>query len=105
MIDRRSIIFVHGLGSNPDTTWQVATPAEAADATEDAASNSERSVNWVTDFLSEDIPLASRRDVRLLFYNYDSYYKRDSLDTRLATLGSDLLEHANEQIRASEVIR
>ncbi|KAK4193989.1 hypothetical protein QBC40DRAFT_344403 [Triangularia verruculosa] len=99
------VIFVHGLGSNPDTTWQAVRRAEAADTSEEAAPANERSVNWVSDFLPEDLPPAVRRDVRMFFYNYDSYWKRDAVHTRLTHHGNELLEHINGEICVSEAER
>ena len=78
--------------------------AEAADASEEAAPDNERLVNWVRDFLPEDLPTAIRRDVRMFFYNYDSYWKRDAVHTRLAHHGNELLEHINGEIRVSEAV-
>ncbi|KAK3357792.1 hypothetical protein B0T25DRAFT_499359 [Lasiosphaeria hispida] len=98
--DGVDIIFVHGLGSNPDTTWQA-----AADRPENQVPNSKRFVNWVSDFLPDDLFQATRRDVRIFHYNYDSYWKRDAVDTRLTKLGDELLEHINEKIRVSEAER
>ena len=62
-------------------------------------------MNWVSDFLPDDLLPAIRRDVRMFFYNYDSYYKRDAVYTRLTNLGNELLEHINGEIRVSEAVR
>ncbi|KAL1594246.1 Serine active site containing protein 1 [Nothophoma quercina] len=78
-----SVIFVHGLGSNPDTTWNL------------------KGSNWVRDFLPDDIPAASREDVRIFFYNYDSYWKRDAIETRLWRLGEGLVNSICSQIRVT----
>jgi len=73
-----------------------------ADAPEEALPDSERYVSWISDFLPDDLPQAARRDVRMFFYNYDSYWKRDAVQTRLWNLGNSLLEHINGEIRLSE---
>ncbi|KAJ4298025.1 hypothetical protein N0V90_005924 [Kalmusia sp. IMI 367209] len=78
------IIFVHGLGSNPDTTWG---PKDS---------------NWISQFLPTDIPVALHKDVRIFFYNYDSYWKRDAVQTRLRNLGESLLGDMNSGIRRTE---
>ena len=75
-------MFVHGLGSNPDTTWTAKAPGSSKDK-----------VCWVTDFLPEDIPPQMRDDVRLYFYNYDSFWKRDAVQVELVDLGEDLLQN------------
>jgi hypothetical protein len=66
--------------------------------------DSEPFVNWVSDFLPDDFPPVIRGDVRLFFYNYDSYWKRDAVHTRLTSLGNELLEHINGEIRASNAV-
>ena len=45
-----SIIFVHGLGSNPDITWKAKISAASPET-----SDSKDYVCWVTDFLPQDI--------------------------------------------------
>jgi hypothetical protein len=72
---------VHGLGSNPDTTWG---PKER---------------NWINNFLPQDIPITLRKDVRLFFFNYDSYWKRDAVQTRLWRLGESVVVGMCSQIR------
>lgn len=74
-------MFVHGLGSNPDTTWTAKAPGSSKDK-----------VCWVTDFLPEDIPPHKRDNVRLYFYNYDSFWKKDAVQTQLSDLGKDMLQ-------------
>ncbi|KAK3326908.1 hypothetical protein B0H66DRAFT_530896 [Apodospora peruviana] len=103
--NRSSIIFVHGLGSNPDTTWRVTKLAATVNTPEEAATDNAQFVNWVSDFLPIDILESTNTDVRIFFYNYDSYWKRDAVYTRLANLGNELLEHINEGIRMSEIER
>ncbi|KAK5651032.1 hypothetical protein OQA88_1501, partial [Cercophora sp. LCS_1] len=103
--DGFDIVFVHGLGSNPDTTWRAAKPIAAGNIPEEAAPDSERFVNWVSDFLPGDILPAGSTDVRIFFYNYDSYWKRDAVHTRLTNLGNELLEHINGRIHVSETER
>ncbi|KAF1922859.1 uncharacterized protein M421DRAFT_338260 [Didymella exigua CBS 183.55] len=78
------IVFVHGLGSNPDTTW------------------GRRESNWVNDFLTQDIPKVFHEDIRIFFYNYDSYWKRDAVQTRLWRLGKSLLDGMCSLIRGTE---
>lgn len=56
-------------------------------------------MNWVSDFLPNDLPTAIRKDTRIFFYNYDSYWKRDAVQTRLWNLGNGLLEHISGGIR------
>lgn len=102
--DRISLIFVHGLGSNPDTTWRARKSTNTSYRTEETPPNSEEYVNWVSDFLPSDLPPDVRTDARILFYNYDSYWKRDAVYTRLQTVGTHLLEHIDGQIRRSQPV-
>jgi hypothetical protein len=61
-------------------------------------------VTWVSDLLPEDLPTEVRNDTRIFFYNYDSYWKRDAVQTRLWNLGNGLLEHISAGIRRSEEV-
>ncbi|KAJ5902856.1 hypothetical protein N7495_003384 [Penicillium taxi] len=78
------IIFVHSLGSNPNTTWRARTSINTPDRTEPRQPNK------------------IRKDARIFFYNYDSYWKRDAVYTRLTSVGNSLLEHINGQIHQSK---
>ncbi|KAJ5393627.1 uncharacterized protein N7487_011268 [Penicillium crustosum] len=78
------IIFVHGLGSNPDTTWRARRSTNTLHPIEETRPNSEKYVNWVSDFLPSDIP------------------QRDAVYTRLQSVGTHLLEHIDGQIRQSK---
>jgi hypothetical protein len=101
MLKFSSIIFVHGLGSNPDTTWGARRPQNPVDQIEGTPSD-EQYVNWVKEFLPNDLPLEIRKEARIFFYNYDSYWKKDAVYTRLPTIGNNLLEHIDGQIHRSK---
>ena len=94
-----SIIFVHGLGSNPDTTWKLKNTAANSEMI-----NDEEYVCWVTDFLPHDIPPAVLQDLRVFFYNHDSFWQRDSVQTRLWNLGHNLLNQMSMGIRRTEEV-
>ncbi|KAF2155189.1 hypothetical protein K461DRAFT_319642 [Myriangium duriaei CBS 260.36] len=76
------IVFVHGLGSNPETTWGPLN-----------------STCWVRDFLPEDIPGYLRNDIRIYLYNYDSHFKRESVRARLRVFGENMLVHVQTELR------
>lgn len=99
-----SIVFVHGLGSNPDTTWRARRPASSPATNQDVPGENDSYVTWVRDFLPDDLPPSIREEVRMFFYNYDSYWKRDALDNRLTNLGSALLERIGGGIRKSDAV-
>jgi hypothetical protein len=102
-----SVVFVHGLGSNPDTAWQARRNATGDTKERPAVGSSlleEEDVCWVTDFLPEDIPLAIRENSRVFFYNYDSYWQRDAVQTRLGSLGHNMLQSINSEIRRTEEV-
>ena len=102
-----SIIFVHGLGSNPDTTWRtekVTPKPESERSTTDSATNDKEYVCWVTDFLPQDIPSAVREDIRVFFYNHDSFWQRDAVQTRLWNLGHNMLTRISTEIRGTEEV-
>ena len=77
---------MHGLGSNPDTTWGP------------------KGSNWVSDFLPHDIPLEFHKEIRIFFCNHDSYWKRDAVRTRLWRLGRSLVDGVCSQIRRTEEV-
>lgn len=104
MADTNSIIFVHGLGSNPDTTWRARKPTNFSGPTEETPSTRDQHVNWISDFLPDDLPPEVREGIRIFFYNYDSYWKRDAVFTRLQGVGNNLLQHIDTQIRRSKEV-
>lgn len=83
------VVFVHGLGAFPDSTWRkTKNPAD---------------IQWVRDLLPKDVEMA-----RLLFFNYDSTTYNDAPQKQLEDYASDLLlafhrsilrEHRTEKIR------
>ncbi|KAH7190668.1 hypothetical protein BKA60DRAFT_613127 [Fusarium oxysporum] len=85
------IILVHGLGSDPDTTWQKLAKNVSHNHT-DPASQGKQYVNWVSDFLCEDLPPEVRWHARVFFYNYDSYWTNDAVEERRSRLGHELFE-------------
>ncbi|MCJ1307315.1 hypothetical protein MMC25_000961 [Agyrium rufum] len=96
------IIFVHGLGSNPDTTWRARRVDPLQDKDVHPRYTDEQYVNWVSEFLPSDLSPTVRTDTRIFFYNYDSYWKRDALHTGLLELGGNLLEQVRTQLRQTE---
>ncbi|RYP91980.1 hypothetical protein DL770_001901 [Monosporascus sp. CRB-9-2] len=85
------IIFVHGLGSNPDTTWGARKLQQTAMGPAQTIPDGVTRRCWVEDFLPEDIPESQRQHVRVFFYNYDTSWKRDAVQTRLQNIRNDLL--------------
>ncbi len=62
-------------------------------------------MTWVSDFLPDDLRSDIRQDIRLFFYNYDTYWKRDALPERLSTLGHALLGRITSKIRTTDAVR
>ncbi|KAJ5160872.1 uncharacterized protein N7482_007876 [Penicillium canariense] len=89
------IVFVHGLGSNPDTTWSL--PVE-----DDKQSGNESSVRWIRDFLPDDILPTHRDNIRVFYYNHDTYFWRDAPQSDLETLALAMLSRIKSQIRRNE---
>lgn len=56
------------------------------------------------DYLPDDLPETVRRDTRIFFYNYESYWKRDAIDTQLWKLGNRLLEHIRSELHQAEEV-
>jgi hypothetical protein len=96
---------VHGLGSNPDTTWRARRVDPLQDEASRPQSTDDQYVNWVSEFLPSDLPPTVRKDTRIFFYNYDSYWKRDALHTGLSELGGNLLEQVRTKFRQAEEVR
>lgn len=94
-----SIIFVHGLGSNPDTTWKA-----KRSGTSPETSDNKDYVCWVTDFLPQDIRPEILQTLRVFFYNHDSFWQRDAAQTRLSNLGYNLLNLMSTEIRKTEEV-
>lgn len=97
------MVFVHGLSSNPDTTWR-ARPPRTDLANLKALDAGKQDVCWVTDLLLDDIAPAARRKTRLFFYNHDSYWQRDAVQTRLWNLAGNMLHHVRERIRRTQEV-
>jgi len=100
-----SIIFVHGLGSNPDTTWRARRVDPLQDEAARPRSTDDQYVNWISEFLPTDLPPTARKDTRIFFYNYDSYWKRDALHTGLSELGGKLFEQVKTKLRQTEEVK
>jgi hypothetical protein len=96
---------VHGLGSNPDTTWRARRVNPQQDKAARPRTTEDQYVNWVSEFLPCDLPPTVRKDTRIFFYNYDSYWKRDALHTGLLELGGNLLEQVKTKLRQTEEVR
>jgi hypothetical protein len=99
-----SVIFVHGLGANPDTTWTATLPPTEPAST-DEHDKTQRRVCWVTDLWIDDIPAEVRRKTRVFFYNHDSGWRRDGVQARLSTLAGRMLHELRgiTQVRQSRV--
>ncbi|KAJ8113785.1 hypothetical protein ONZ43_g5073 [Nemania bipapillata] len=95
-VDPGSLIFVHGMGSNPDTTWQGdAKPKptlQKAHPSQGIPIRKDQKINWITEFLYEDLPRDLQEDTRIFFFNYDSYWLRDAAERRRSQFGQDLFE-------------
>ena len=88
---------MHGLGSNPDTTWgATSTSHQPSDTVTDG--------RWVDQFLPEDIPEQLQQHVRIYFYNYDTYWKRDAVQTRLTNVGNNLLARLDSALRETDKV-
>ncbi|EXJ63310.1 uncharacterized protein A1O5_11631 [Cladophialophora psammophila CBS 110553] len=99
--DGVDIIFVHGLGSNPDSTWQARRSCDAGEQhrSEDVTDDL---VCWVMDLLIDDLPPTVRRKTRIFFYNHDSYWQCGAVQTRLWNLAGNMLHHLRGRIHHSE---
>ncbi|ETN44019.1 uncharacterized protein HMPREF1541_10884 [Cyphellophora europaea CBS 101466] len=88
--DGVDVVFVHGLGANPDTTWTATLPPTKP-AIPDEHDKTQERVCWVTNLWIDDIPAEVRRKTRIFFYNHDSGWRRDGVQGRLSTLAGRML--------------
>lgn len=114
--DGLDIIFVHGLGSQPDSTWRAQRPPPEKvkgfwsrfwlPHTHQPVQTLEiKYVFWVKDFLSSDLA-KDHVGTRMFFYNYDSAYYRDASEKRLKDLGTQMMSRiTSERQRSTEVCR
>jgi hypothetical protein len=88
-----SIIYVHGLGSDPISSWPIIPEAELEDAHIHDSKNT-RSISWVQDFLAGDLrewnPEA-RNSVRAYCYGYKSDWMVDEPVVRVDSLARGFL--------------
>ncbi len=91
------IIFVHGLGSQPDFTWRAEQRVEALALQYGNQRQQKEYVYWVKDYLIPDLASKSRRGIRLFHYNYDSAYYRDASEKRLQDLGDQLVSRISSR--------
>jgi hypothetical protein len=92
-----SIIAVHGLGSNPDTTWQSRTTVPL-----EGSSDQEIYPIWLRDFLPQDLQKDGFR-VRVMAFNHNTRWKTNALNKSLEDYGQDLLRELAEKRRSVEV--
>jgi hypothetical protein len=91
-----SVIFVHGLGSFPDSTWRKKDTSDLDPEERDKAWH----VSWIRDFLTDDL-----RSARLLFYNYDSTTYNDAQQLMLRDFGRELLDVLEDSdLRTSPIV-
>ena len=67
------VIFVHGLGANPNTTWKCGQTC------------------WITDLLPEDLRVPLHSGVGLYKFNYKSFWLRRS-NERLREQAKELIQ-------------
>lgn len=99
------IIFVHGLGSQPDSTWRARRRLEALALQDGNQRQQKEYVYWVNEYLSPDLISKGRRGIRLFYYNYDSAYYRDASETRLQDLGDQLLSRISSRRQSLTSVR
>ncbi|KAH6705334.1 hypothetical protein BKA61DRAFT_147868 [Leptodontidium sp. MPI-SDFR-AT-0119] len=87
------IVFVHGLGSNPDTTWQGTTAPTPRNDSHDRRSNAVKSspVDWIIHLLPQDLQPQNLKSSQLFYFNYDSYWFRDALESQIDDLADKLI--------------
>ena len=103
--DGLDIIFVHGLGSQPDSTWRADKRPDALGAQNGMQRQQKEYVHWVEDYLAPDLASTGRKGIRLFYYNYDSAYYRDASEKRLQDLGDQLLSRISSRRQSLKPVR
>lgn len=90
-----SVVFVHGLASNPATTWT---------ARAERSNNTER-VDWITKFLAPDLcaNLQIKERLRMFYFNYESTWMYNASDARLREFGMTLRQELSSILLGAEV--
>lgn len=95
--DGLDIIFVHGLGSQPDSTWRAKRRVKDLSSQNASQRQQKEYVYWVSEYLIPDLAFKGRRGLRLFYYNYDSAFYRDASEKRLQDLGDQLLSRISSR--------
>ena len=88
-----SIIAVHGLASNPKTTWVSRKHAQDGNSPDPSAR-----LMWLRDFLPRDIPNA-----RVMAFNHNTGWETNALSKSLSHYGDDLLR-ALQRVRQTDEV-
>ena len=99
------IVFVHGLGSQPDSTWRAEKRLGVLDSQHGNQRRRKKYIYWVKDFLAADLAAAGYEGIRLFYYNYDSAYYRDASEKRLQDLGDQLLSRISSRRHGLKLVR
>ena len=90
-----SVVFVHGLGAFPDTTWQKRRQQGAG------GTLSGQQISWIRDLLTEDL-----REAQFMFFNYDSTTYNDAPRKDLQDIAMELLQAFDvSRLRQSSLVR
>jgi len=101
-INDTSIVAVHGLGANPDKTWNynsvVGTNASQTSSSSDVNLNNASSTMWLKDLLPQHVPKA-----RIMAFNYASESLRNAPRESMRPLANRLLANIDDSRQALEV--
>lgn len=90
-VDDDSLIFVHGLGSDQLKAWTTTLTDLPAQHLDDGPSSKPKEINWVRDFLHQDLKKDFSQSVRIFLYGYDSRWMRDAPVVDLQSLAEGLI--------------
>jgi hypothetical protein len=94
LIQRISIVAVHGLGANPDWAWVRKVKVRATDE--------ERNVNWLADL---DLLPAKIPHARIMTFNYESKWHKDAPKQRRSLCADQLLTALDNKRKEVKSIR
>jgi hypothetical protein len=106
LLTLKSIIFIHGLGANPDSTWGGKRPQlnhrDDGNVNNHKETNEMKPVNWVRDFFWKDLPQEWQDNTRLFFFNHDTWWEKDALYDGLDEVATKFLEGIHKKFKTTD---
>ena len=96
-----SIVIVHGLASDPFTTWSPRKAKQSPETSSELAKSPE-SESWVADWLPQELERRRLRS-RIMIFKHNSAWTANSLSKSLEDHGDDLIQALELERTSAEV--